>query len=279
MGRRSVMQIAPEEGTLLALLVASIGARNVVEIGTFTGYSALCMARALPPGGKLLACDVSEEYTAVARRFWQKAGVADRIELVLGPAADTLRALPESTRFDFGFIDADKSNYVIYYEEILQAAPARRSDRDRQRAVERPGDPRDRPDRRHARDSRDQRARRRRSARAVGDDRRLRRHHARAQARLAPRWASGFRSRWSARAAPASARVRALEASATRAARRRWSRARDPNGPDVRGRARGSGRRRRDPVHAEPAPRAPGARGARRGQARAGRVPARVRSG
>jgi len=79
MGRRSVMQIAPEEGTLLALLVASIGARNVVEIGTFTGYSALCMARALPPGGKLVACDVSEEYTAVARRFWQKAGVADRI--------------------------------------------------------------------------------------------------------------------------------------------------------------------------------------------------------
>ncbi len=120
LGRRSVMQIAPEEGTLLALLVASIGAVSVVEVGTFTGYSALCMARALPPGGKLLACDVSEEYTAVGRRYWQKAGVADRIELVLGPAADTLRALPESTRFDFGFIDADKSNYVIYYEEILK---------------------------------------------------------------------------------------------------------------------------------------------------------------
>ncbi len=120
MGRRSVMQIAPEEGTLLALLVASIGARNIVEVGTFTGYSALCMARALPPGGKLLACDVSEEYTAVARRFWQKAGVAERIELVLGPAADTLRALPADTRFDFGFIDADKSNYQTYYEEILK---------------------------------------------------------------------------------------------------------------------------------------------------------------
>ena len=120
LGRRSVMQIAPEEGTLLGLLVASIGARSVVEIGTFTGYSALCMARALPPGGKLLACDVSEEYTAVARRYWQKAGVADRIELRLGPAADTLRALPADTRFDFGFIDADKSNYVVYYEEILK---------------------------------------------------------------------------------------------------------------------------------------------------------------
>ncbi len=120
MGRRSVMQIAAEEGTLLALLVASIGARSVVEVGTFTGYSALCMARALPPGGKLLACDVSEEYTAVARRFWQKAGVADRIELVLGPAADTLRALPPTIQFDFGFIDADKSNYQTYYEEILR---------------------------------------------------------------------------------------------------------------------------------------------------------------
>jgi caffeoyl-CoA O-methyltransferase len=120
MGMRAVMQIAPEEGTLLGLLVAAIGARNVVEVGTFTGYSALCMARALPPGGKLLACDVSEEYTAVARRYWQKAGVADRIELALGPAAETLRALPDGTRFDFGFIDANKSNYRTYYEEILK---------------------------------------------------------------------------------------------------------------------------------------------------------------
>ena len=119
-GRWSIMQIAPEEGTLLGLLVAATGARRVVEVGTFTGYSALCMARALPQGGTLLACDVSEEYTAVGRRFWQKAGVADRIRLVLGPAVDTLRALPDQELFDFGFIDADKSNYQIYYEEILR---------------------------------------------------------------------------------------------------------------------------------------------------------------
>jgi caffeoyl-CoA O-methyltransferase len=120
MGPRSVMQIAPEEGTLLALLAASIGARRIVEVGTFTGYSALCLARALPAGGTLLACDVSEEYTAVGRRFWQKAGVADRIKLVLAPAVDTLRALPTGEQFDFAFIDADKTNYRIYYEEILR---------------------------------------------------------------------------------------------------------------------------------------------------------------
>lgn len=119
-GERFVMQIAAEEGTLLGLLVAATGARRIVEVGTFTGYSALCMARALPPGGTLLACDVSEEYTAVARRFWEKAGVADRIELVLGPAVATLRALPDEAHFDFGFIDADKANYLTYYEEILR---------------------------------------------------------------------------------------------------------------------------------------------------------------
>lgn len=119
-GERAVMQIAPEEGTLLGVLVAATGARRVVEVGSFTGYSALCMARALPPGGTLLACDVSEEYTAVARRYWAKAGVADRIELVLGPALETLRAQPDEICFDFGFIDADKGNYLAYYEEILR---------------------------------------------------------------------------------------------------------------------------------------------------------------
>ncbi len=119
-GERAVMQIAPEEGTLLGVLVAATGARRVVEVGTFTGYSALCMARALPSGGRLLACDVSEEYTAVARRYWAKAGVADRIELVLGPALETLRAQPDEICFDFGFIDADKANYMAYYEEILR---------------------------------------------------------------------------------------------------------------------------------------------------------------
>ncbi|HTO72146.1 MAG TPA: class I SAM-dependent methyltransferase [Myxococcota bacterium] len=119
-GERSGMQISAEEGTFLALLVGSLGARFVVEVGTFTGYSSLCMARALPPGGKLLCCDVSEEYTAIARRYWQKAGVADRIELKLGPAVDTLRALPSQPVVDFAFIDADKENYAAYYEELLR---------------------------------------------------------------------------------------------------------------------------------------------------------------
>src|SRR5262249_50325117 len=116
MGERSGMQISAEEGTFLGLLVAALGAGRVVEVGTFTGYSALCMARALPPGGRLLCCDGSEEFTAVARRYWQKAGVADRIELRLGPALDTLRALPPGESLDFAFIDADKENYQGYYE-------------------------------------------------------------------------------------------------------------------------------------------------------------------
>jgi caffeoyl-CoA O-methyltransferase len=119
-GERAGMQISAEEGTFLALLVGAIGAKRVVEVGTFTGYSSLCMARALPPGGKILCCDVSEEYTAIARRYWQKAGVADRIELKLGPAVDTLRALPAGEAIDFAFIDADKENYQAYYEEILR---------------------------------------------------------------------------------------------------------------------------------------------------------------
>ncbi len=118
-GERSVMQIAAEEGTFLGLLVGALGAKRVVEVGTFTGYSALCMARALAPGGKLLCCDVSEEYTAIARRYWQKAGVADRIELRLGPALDTLRALPRNEPIDFAFIDADKESYKAYYEELV----------------------------------------------------------------------------------------------------------------------------------------------------------------
>jgi caffeoyl-CoA O-methyltransferase len=119
-GPWSGMQVAADQGVLLGLLVGALGARNVIEVGTFTGYSALSMARALPAGGRLLACDVSEEYTAIARRFWEKAGVADRIELRLGPAADTLRALPEDPVWDFAFLDADKPSYPIYYEEILK---------------------------------------------------------------------------------------------------------------------------------------------------------------
>jgi caffeoyl-CoA O-methyltransferase len=120
LGPASGMQISAEEGTFLGLLVAALGAKRVVEVGTFTGYSALCMARALPPGGKLLCCDVSEEFTAIARRYWQKAGVADRIELRLTPALETLRALPAGEPIDFAFIDADKENYQAYYEEILR---------------------------------------------------------------------------------------------------------------------------------------------------------------
>src|SRR5690606_14234226 len=102
------MQIAPEQGLFLTLLTQLIGARNVVEVGTFTGYSSICLARGLPNDGTLLACDVSEEWTAVARRYWQRAGVADRIDLRLAPALDTLRALPEEPQFDLAFIDADK---------------------------------------------------------------------------------------------------------------------------------------------------------------------------
>ena len=119
LGQISRMQIAPEQGAFMTLLARAIGARRAVEVGTFTGYSALCIARGLPDDGHLLACDVSEEWTAVARRHWERAGVAKKIELRLGPAASTLRALPLEPRFDLGFIDADKPSYPTYYEEIL----------------------------------------------------------------------------------------------------------------------------------------------------------------
>jgi caffeoyl-CoA O-methyltransferase len=114
------MQISPEEGTFLRVLAAVSGARRAVEVGTFTGYSSICIARGLAPGGRLLCCDVSEEWTSIARRHWEKAGLADRVELRLAPAAETLRALPEETVFDFAFIDADKAGYLTYYEEILK---------------------------------------------------------------------------------------------------------------------------------------------------------------
>ena len=117
------MQIGPDEGALLALLVRLIGAKRTIEVGTFTGYSALSVAQALPEGGKVIACDVSEEWTAVARRYWREAGLADRIELRLGPAAETLKALLEAGgagSFDFAFIDADKSGYDAYYELCLR---------------------------------------------------------------------------------------------------------------------------------------------------------------
>lgn len=119
LGPIALMQIAPEQGTLMSLLVRAIGARSAVEIGTFTGYSALCIARGLPPDGRLLCCDVNEEWTAIARRYWARAGLADRIELRLAPATETLRALPAATTFDFAFVDADKVSYRDYYDALL----------------------------------------------------------------------------------------------------------------------------------------------------------------
>jgi predicted O-methyltransferase YrrM len=120
--RNAMMQIGPDQGQAMAFLVRLTGARRALEIGTFTGYSALSVAAALPADGQLIACDVSAEYTNVGKPFWQKAGVAARIDLRLGPAIATLDALlaqGETGRFDFAFIDADKSNYDGYYERCL----------------------------------------------------------------------------------------------------------------------------------------------------------------
>lgn len=118
-GRYQIMQTVPEQGALLHLLARLVNARKAVELGTFTGYSSVCIARALPADGHLLCCDMSEEWTRVARDAWEKAGVADRIELVIGPALDTLRSLPRATDIDLAFIDADKANYWAYFEELL----------------------------------------------------------------------------------------------------------------------------------------------------------------
>ena len=113
------LQIGPEQGRFMTLLAQLTGARSAVEVGTFTGYSSICVARGLTDGGTMLCCDVSDEWTSVARRYWQRAGLADRIELRLGPAAGTLAALPEGTAFDFAFIDADKTGYVEYWDLIV----------------------------------------------------------------------------------------------------------------------------------------------------------------
>jgi caffeoyl-CoA O-methyltransferase len=120
LGGISLMQIAPEQGAFMELLVRALDVRRAVEVGTFTGYSALCIARGLPDDGRLLCCDVSEEWTSIGRRFWEKAGVAHKIELVIAPAIETLRALPEDEPIDLAFIDADKPSYPLYYEEILK---------------------------------------------------------------------------------------------------------------------------------------------------------------
>ncbi len=117
------MQISPEQGQFMALLVQLMGAKRCLEVGVFTGYSSLSVALALPVDGKLVACDVSAEWTAIARRFWEKAGVADKIDLRLAPATQTLDALLAEGRaesFDFAFIDADKENYLNYYQRCLK---------------------------------------------------------------------------------------------------------------------------------------------------------------
>jgi caffeoyl-CoA O-methyltransferase len=119
LGPLSMMQIAVEQGAFLTWLTGLLDVRFAVEIGTFTGYSAISIARGLAPGGRLLCCDVSEEWTAIARRHWAAAGLTDRIELRLGPAIDTLAALPPSPTVDLAFIDADKTSYRAYYEALL----------------------------------------------------------------------------------------------------------------------------------------------------------------
>ena len=112
------MQIAAQQGALIQMLTAALGVRSAIEIGTFTGYSALSIARGMPADGSLLCLDVSAEWTAIARHYWERAGVADRIELRLGDARETLRALPEAETFDLAFVDADKTSYPVYVEQL-----------------------------------------------------------------------------------------------------------------------------------------------------------------
>ncbi|MCW2915621.1 MAG: putative O-methyltransferase [Actinomycetia bacterium] len=119
LGGVSSMQIAPDQGAFMTLLAKVMGVRNVIEVGTFTGYSAICLARGLADGGRLICCDVSEEWTGIAREYWRKAGVADRIDLRIAPALETLRALPSDPLIDLAFIDADKPGYIGYWEELV----------------------------------------------------------------------------------------------------------------------------------------------------------------
>ena len=116
----AMMQISPEQGAFMTLFTRAVGAKQAVEVGTFTGYSALAIARGLPDDGHLLCCDVSEEWTSIGRKAWAEAGVDQKIELVIAPAADTLRALNDEEYLDLAFIDADKPSYAVYYEEILR---------------------------------------------------------------------------------------------------------------------------------------------------------------
>ena len=119
LGEDSKMQISQEQGSLLSLLVAATGARSAIEVGTFTGYSSLCIARALPEGGRLICMDESKEWTSIARKYWASAGVEKRIDLRLGAAIPVLQQLDPVMKFDFAFIDADKTEYDAYYELIL----------------------------------------------------------------------------------------------------------------------------------------------------------------
>src|SRR3954447_3056975 len=119
LGGVSGMQISPEQGAFMTMLTRLVGAARAIEIGTFTGYSALCIARGLGDGGRLTCCDVSEEWTAIGRKAWTAAGIGDRIGLRIAPALDTLAALPANDVFDLAFIDADKPNYLNYYEALL----------------------------------------------------------------------------------------------------------------------------------------------------------------
>lgn len=119
MGSLAGMQIALEQARFLTLFTRIIGARHAVEVGTFTGLSALSIARGLTDGGTLICCDISEEYTAMARRYWERAHIADRIELRIAPAAQTLAAMPTEPHIDLAFIDADKSGYTTYWNEIV----------------------------------------------------------------------------------------------------------------------------------------------------------------
>ncbi|MFD3551789.1 O-methyltransferase [Streptomyces goshikiensis] len=119
LGGEAEMQIPHEQGVFLTLLAQLVGARRIVEVGTFTGYSTLALAAGLAPGGQVLTCDVSDEWTAIARQAWQEAGVADRIDLRIAPALDTLRALPPEPEIDLVFLDADKPGYSAYWDQLV----------------------------------------------------------------------------------------------------------------------------------------------------------------
>ena len=120
LGDISIMQIAPEQGAIMTMLTQLIGARRAIEVGTFTGYSALCIARGLPQDGELICCDVSEEWTQIGIPFWEKAGVRDRIDLRIAPALETLKDIAEDSIFDLAFVDADKPNYPHYVDELAR---------------------------------------------------------------------------------------------------------------------------------------------------------------